>query len=1070
MWRRAHLLAAAAAAAVLVCATPQRAPPPPLFACSADGVTLVVTSTPSAPPFFPYAVLDAASGAAWLEGGSVAVASSRAFFSASAPAASPGALSPQGAPELGAGADENLGAYTFLSVDWLAAAALPAPVRLTTNFTCYASVGGAPLIAFTARFPDGLMNASLLPPPPSGTTAMSSNARPLVHFPSFAAGALTALRSPATGYVEWAGCMSSGASDHGVALERFQGGQQSGPLLLFNASTLADPARGRGATQALVLGAMEAFGHAILGIVPDPAAAAPSAALPADAGTCGAGAAPHTDQLGAGHSPGYVQGAHAGSAAACCALCTNLTLAQCDSWVFDTTGTSGPDCWPCIGTSGSTPVADRILGFPAERATPCGASLPDTDAAAAVPAVGFEGGTRAGAFAACCSLCAVLGPLACEAFVYDAAAAPAPAPDCFPLLAASGTRAAPGRTLGLGAGAPRLAAGVQGYLLALPPGFSTTFALAASPRGATEAVMRFGLALRTRHRTQRVAKSNDPLRRTVSYWTDNGAYYEDDHWGPRGFFNSANHTPEIIFNGLKNYHAEVGAKVGTYQLDPWWSDGQGDTPSWYWATEWAPFSGFFPSGLAALGMPLTLYSNMYAVAPFNNMTQFDWVTSAACPIGLDHCSARVVASQSYDFHSFIMDRGLEFGMTNFEIDFINFQHLSFTDTSTDVRVFDEWWGGMAQAAAEHATPVQLCMDLPAVALASVQWGFISNARLQGDGFPDDDSRYDIFQSSLLYSAIDLAPFLDVVWTTSCQPLPDNIFKECEPHVQQLNFIAALSAGPVGFGDAIGMTNMTLLNMSSRSDGVLLQPSAPATPVEFTFLGAFNAAAGGGARIAAAPSFIPRERAAAPLSAPVFPWPPAAVAAGPWFSVIGVFVGGAAPTPVRPSDLAPPLAPAGDVVSFLSYAPLSMSLVRIAAACTDGADAFAGGCAARFSEAAPLQVSAVEVDVYSVAPVFAAADGTSDGWSLLGELGKTTRVSPTRFLSASPCAGAAGTLCVAVAGAAGEDVSVTLVAPGGGLRALALSFPPGGGGGVADVTCTGAGAAASCAVALEPPAQ
>ena len=490
----------------------------PLFSCAADGATLVVSSTPAQPPYFPYSVLDAASGAAWLESGSVAVSTSRAFFSASAPAASAGALVPAGPPALGAGEDLDLGAFTFLSVEWVAAAALPVPVRLTTNWTCYAA-GGASLIAFTARFPEGLANSSLLPPPPSGVTAMSSNARPETHFPSFAAGALTALRSPATGYVEWAGCMSSGQSDHGVALERFQGGQQSGPLLLFNATSLA--AAGRSSTQALVLGAMEAFGHAILGIVPDPAASAPSYAA---ASACGAGAAPHTDQLGAGHSPGFDNGAHTGTAAACCALCSNLTLQSCDSWVFDTTGTAGPDCWPCLGTSGSQPVADRTLGFPAERATPCGATLPDTAAAASVASAGFANGTRVDALADCCSVCAVLGPLACEAFVFDSAAA-APAANCFPLLAASGSKPSPGRTLGLGAGAPRLAAGVQGYINALPPGFSTTFALSASSRGATEAVMRFGLALRTKHRTQRVAKADDPLRRQVSYWSDNGAYY-----------------------------------------------------------------------------------------------------------------------------------------------------------------------------------------------------------------------------------------------------------------------------------------------------------------------------------------------------------------------------------------------------------------------------------------------------------------------------------------------------------------------------------------------------------------
>lgn len=41
-------------------------------------------------------------------------------------------------------------------------------------------------------------------------------------------------------------------------------------------------------------------------------------------------------------------------------------------------------------------------------------------------------------------------------------------------------------------------------------------------------------------------------------------------------------------------------------------------------------------------------------------------------------------------------------------------------------------------------------------------------------------------------------------------------------MEALAAIAALSAGPVGFGDGLGFTNATLLNMTARADGVLLQ--------------------------------------------------------------------------------------------------------------------------------------------------------------------------------------------------------------------------------------------------------
>jgi hypothetical protein len=371
--------------------------------------------------------------------------------------------------------------------------------------------------------------------------------------------------------------------------------------------------------------------------------------------------------------------------------------------------------------------------------------------------------------------------------------------------------------------------------------------------------------------------------------------------------------------------------------------------------------------------------------------------------------------------------------------------------------------GMDAAAAEHGFPVQLCMTLPAITLASAGWGSVTNARLQGDGYATNSERYDIFQTSLLYASLDLAPFLDNVWTTSCQPAPDNAYGNatCEGDVEALWAIATLSAGPVGFGDRAGATNAPLLAMAARADGVLLQPSAPALPLDAWFADGLPAAAGARARIAVAPSLVPRAAAGG--------------AAALFLSVLGVFL--AAPVPVAPVDVSPPLAPVGEAGISAYY---TTALSR-RAACAAGAPA-AAGCAARFAGTPAdalltLNTGAAAHEVVSVAPVFSAAacgvgggsGGGGDGWALLGELAKITRVSPSRVAGLDPgCTARAApppapALCVAVVGGAGEAVDLAFVDAGGILRTVSVRV---GDDGAASVVCACEGAAGACACAQE----
>ena len=487
MAARAALLLLAALAA----AAQQRAADTATFACTAGGLTLTVQAQP--PAAFTYAVASALTGAAWLEGGSLALLQAGSYLT-------PGAGLTAGAPALGSGEDA-LGAYTYCAVPWETNGS--APFFFTANFTCYAEH-----IAFALHFPGGYSFAS-----PQQT------ALPATHFPQWQRTAST-LASAATGYVEWAGEMDTYNNRHGVGLQGYQGGVESGPLLLYNASQLA---LGGALPQALVLGPGGGPGthvaHGVLGVVRDPAAAAPPAA-PCSGGSLDCYAAPHTDKQGGGLAPGVPGGGllvQAGNASACCAACAALGQ-LCDAWVYDTDGTAGDgnNCWPLLGVTGSTQGAsDRVLGLAPAAAPACPAPAADAAPAASTPSLGFEAGVGNSTPAACCRLCGTLGPSACAAWVLHSASGL-----CFPLLTPSAARApAPGVLTGAPTPPPMvLAAGVQGRIAALPPRFASVWWLAGAASGLSDAVMAYGWALRRAAGLQRLDKALDPQRNLLTYW------------------------------------------------------------------------------------------------------------------------------------------------------------------------------------------------------------------------------------------------------------------------------------------------------------------------------------------------------------------------------------------------------------------------------------------------------------------------------------------------------------------------------------------------------------------------
>ena len=65
-------------------------------------------------------------------------------------------------------------------------------------------------------------------------------------------------------------------------------------------------------------------------------------------------------------------------------------------------------------------------------------------------------------------------------------------------------------------------------------------------------------------------------------------------------------------------------------------------------------------------------------------------------------------------------------------------------------------------------------------------------------------------------------------------LPRALFSHSPPFPHAQAMLSVLTAGPVGIADQIGLTNATLVRMMTASNGTLLQPDKPATPISAMF--------------------------------------------------------------------------------------------------------------------------------------------------------------------------------------------------------------------------------------------
>eukprot|EP01084_Bolivina_argentea_P229717 387643_1 len=129
------------------------------------------------------------------------------------------------------GTDSHLGDYIELSMTYTLTST-DNTCNTKTFITSFQYFKTDDFFQFTQSYPDGLTNTQIkqyMNPPSNG---LYTPMVPLSEFPSFSYSTSSLLRST-LGYIEWQGRFMHDRSSHGIGLNKFQGGNEGGPIILF---------------------------------------------------------------------------------------------------------------------------------------------------------------------------------------------------------------------------------------------------------------------------------------------------------------------------------------------------------------------------------------------------------------------------------------------------------------------------------------------------------------------------------------------------------------------------------------------------------------------------------------------------------------------------------------------------------------------------------------------------------------------------------------------------------------------------------------------------------------------
>ncbi|MHA1791530.1 MAG: hypothetical protein ACTSVI_02730 [Promethearchaeota archaeon] len=380
-----------------------------------------------------------------------------------------------------------------------------------------------------------------------------------------------------------------------------------------------------------------------------------------------------------------------------------------------------------------------------------------------------------------------------------------------------------------------ISVGLAGSVNKVPENFSLQSILYIG-NGINASLDKWGKLFREWHGFKKKNPYDTPITALLGYNTDNGAYY---------YYNTEkgmNYEDTMI--ALRKHHVKENIPIGYYELDSWWyPKSYENLPAllkiflYGSALHWGepPKKSVFPSGLKALWknldeLPLMCHSRWFSpkshyVEEYDFYIQKPSLKSFNMPL--------FAAPLEKNFWDDLFANAKEWGLKCYLQDWLSYQYDEIDLMKSSVEFADEWTSNMAEAASEKGMSIQYCMAPACFMMQSVKLPNVYQARASDDHNGIQPRRWyqpHFTQTSMLCKAVGLWPHKDTFFSSNKKVYWH--YWEKRPEMECLT--AVLSGGPVAPSDKIGNENKKLLMQTCRSDGILLKPDVPATPLDIMF--------------------------------------------------------------------------------------------------------------------------------------------------------------------------------------------------------------------------------------------
>jgi len=293
-------------------------------------------------------------------------------------------------------------------------------------------------------------------------------------------------------------------------------------------------------------------------------------------------------------------------------------------------------------------------------------------------------------------------------------------------------------------------AGASATVTSLPPGFAHNFVLVADS-GVTQAIGSLGAVLRGFYGASAVSRLEDTSLTTIGYTTDNGAQLCFGCQGPL----------DACLLEEKAYLDKIGMPIGylSFQND-WWQSTDESAP---WCVgEWVAPTRKVPMGMQAFqqafGKPLQLYAPYFCDTSAYALN-FSMVKSDTSLPGCGDMSFWDPSPEgAVEFYEFLFGLGQDYGMTMYEPDFLNANHVCVPRFIEEVGAAEMVFGAQASVALAKGIPIQWCFCTPMLLMWTLNAPAITNFRVSYDFFYGGS--WDIGRSSLIVWAMGKAPSKD----------------------------------------------------------------------------------------------------------------------------------------------------------------------------------------------------------------------------------------------------------------------------------------------------------------------